>query len=501
MNEECAIKVENVSMHFNMSAEKVDSLRDYIAKALSHQLFYKDFVAVDSVSFEVKKGEVFGIVGTNGSGKSTLLKMIAGVLEPTSGKISTQGKMAPLIELGAGFDGELTGRENIYLNGALLGYSKEFIDQQFKSIVDFAELWAFLDMPLKNYSSGMTARIAFAIATAVKPDILIADEILAVGDFLFQQKCEARIRELMEDGTTVLLVSHSIDQIESLCNRALWIEKGKQLMLGNTFDVCNAYRNIQNKGDNAQYKKYQIVAEEKCSICGSDAQFRDEPGMTYKTEAVCSCCGASIRTADMMKLYLKEVFVLENASLSYHKELFEKKKIYTSANWGPVTAFFTQFENYYQMDGDYSDKCKALESEELYEDMPDDLDLICLEDLFICTENTREIIRKLKEHLSSEGVLLLTLQVYDGEKTELDKKTKHDTNWNGLPMRNKWGSADMAEVFNELGFDTTIYNGHKWYEPDEILKYGTYYKEFENNHPFYFLKFNTWAIVAKNKGI
>ena len=155
------IAVENVSMHFNMATEKVDSLRDYLTKALSRKLFFDDFVAVDNVSFNVKKGEVFGIVGTNGSGKSTLLKMIAGVLEPSKGKIYTHGTMAPLIELGAGFDGELTGRENIYLNGALLGYSKEFLDEKFKSIVDFAEMWKFLDMPLKNYSSGMTARIAF----------------------------------------------------------------------------------------------------------------------------------------------------------------------------------------------------------------------------------------------------------------------------------------------------------------------------------------------------
>ena len=216
-----AITVESVSMHFNMATEKVDSLRDYLTKALSRKLFFDDFVAVDNVSFNVKKGEVFGIVGTNGSGKSTLLKMIAGVLEPTKGEIHTHGTMAPLIELGAGFDGELTGRENIYLNGALLGYSKEFLDEKFKSIVDFAEMWKFLDMPLKNYSSGMTARIAFAIATAVKPDILIADEILAVGDFLFQQKCEQRIKELMEGGTTVLIVSHSIDQIEKLCDYGL----------------------------------------------------------------------------------------------------------------------------------------------------------------------------------------------------------------------------------------------------------------------------------------
>ena len=238
-----AITVESVSMHFNMATEKVDSLRDYLTKALSRKLFFDDFVAVDNVSFNVKKGEVFGIVGTNGSGKSTLLKMIAGVLEPTKGEIHTHGTMAPLIELGAGFDGELTGRENIYLNGALLGYSKEFLDEKFKSIVDFAEMWKFLDMPLKNYSSGMTARIAFAIATAVKPDILIADEILAVGDFLFQQKCERRINTLIKEyGVTVLIVSHSNEQIERLCNKAVWIEKGHERISGNAHDVCQVYR-------------------------------------------------------------------------------------------------------------------------------------------------------------------------------------------------------------------------------------------------------------------
>ncbi len=229
-------------MHFNMASEKLESFKEYFIKLIKGELHYKDFIAVNNISFAVKKGEVFGIVGTNGSGKSTTLKMISGILKPTSGKINVCGNIAPLIELGAGFDGELTARENIYLNGAVLGYSKKYIDENFDRIVDFAELREFLDMPIKNYSSGMVARIAFAIATVITPDILIVDEILAVGDFLFQEKCEKRINELMDGGTTVVIVSHSIEQIERLCDRVLWIEKGNIKMLGETKEVCSQYR-------------------------------------------------------------------------------------------------------------------------------------------------------------------------------------------------------------------------------------------------------------------
>ena len=218
MEDKIAVKVDHVSMHFNMASEGINSFREYLTKLLKKQLFYKDFIAVNDVSFEVKKGEIFGIVGTNGSGKSTLLKMIAGVLTPTTGTIETNGKIAPLIELGAGFDAELTGRENIYLNGAVLGYSQDFINDHYNEIVEFAEIGEFIDMPLKNYSSGMVSRIAFSIATAVKPDILIADEILSVGDFRFQEKCMNRIKGLMENGATILLVSHNIDQIRSTCD-------------------------------------------------------------------------------------------------------------------------------------------------------------------------------------------------------------------------------------------------------------------------------------------
>jgi ABC-2 type transport system ATP-binding protein/lipopolysaccharide transport system ATP-binding protein len=245
LSDEVVVKAEHLSMHFNMATEKVDSLRDYLTKLTSKKLFYNDFIAVNDVSFEVKKGEVFGIVGTNGSGKSTLLKMIAGVLKPTYGTITTKGTIAPLIELGAGFDIQLTGKENIFLNGAIMGYSQEFMEQQYQNIVDFSEIGEFLEMPLKNYSSGMVARIAFAIATSVQPDILLADEILSVGDFKFQEKCENRIRDLMEQGTTVLIVSHSFDTIEQLCDRVVWINKGNQVMLGETKEVVEAYRNSQ----------------------------------------------------------------------------------------------------------------------------------------------------------------------------------------------------------------------------------------------------------------
>lgn len=248
-NKDYAIKVDHVTMKFNMASERVDGLKEYVIKILKHQLFYREFIAVDDVSFEVKKGEVFGIVGTNGSGKSTMLKIVSGILEASSGTVETVGKIAPLIELGAGFDGDLTARENIFLNGAVLGYDKEFIEEKFTSIVDFAELWDFLDMPIKNYSSGMVARIAFAIATVVKPDILIVDEILAVGDFLFQEKCEQRMQKLMSGGTTVILVSHSIEQIERMCNKVAWLEHGRIKMNGPTEEVCEAYKQTTREND------------------------------------------------------------------------------------------------------------------------------------------------------------------------------------------------------------------------------------------------------------
>ena len=232
-----AVELRNIEMHFNMSKEKLESLKEYFLKLVKRQLYFEDFVALDNISFDIKKGDVFGIVGLNGCGKSTTLKVISGILKPTKGTVETCGTIAPLIELGAGFDMELTARENIYLNGSVLGYSKKFMDEKFDEIVDFSEMREFLDVPMKNYSSGMVARIGFAIATVTTHDILIVDEILAVGDFLFQQKCEERINQMMNDDTTVIIVSHSIEQIERLCKHCVWLEKGKIKMIGEAMDV------------------------------------------------------------------------------------------------------------------------------------------------------------------------------------------------------------------------------------------------------------------------
>lgn len=254
---ETIIKVEHVSMIFNMASEQLNSLKEYAIQIARRKLFFEKFTALDDISFEVKKGDVFGIIGTNGSGKSTLLKIIAGVLEPSKGSCHINGNIAPLIELGAGFDSELSARENIYLNGALLGYSKNFIKEHFDEIVDFAEIEEFLDMPLKNYSSGMVARIAFAIATVIVPEILVVDEVLSVGDFMFQKKCEDRINELIERyGVTVLIVSHSNDQIERLCNKAIWIEKGHTRMLDNASSVCRVYNGLGGRTGSAKSEQY-----------------------------------------------------------------------------------------------------------------------------------------------------------------------------------------------------------------------------------------------------
>ena len=242
-NRPIMVDVDHVSMIFNMASEQLNSIKEYMIALAKRELMFKEFRALDDVSFTVRKGDVFGILGTNGSGKSTVLKVIAGVLEPSKGTCTVNGNIAPLIELGAGFDMELTARENIYLNGALLGYSRKFIDEHFDEIVSFAEIEKFLDMPMKNYSSGMVARIAFAIATVIIPDILIVDEVLSVGDFMFQQKCEQRIQKLIkEHEVTVLIVSHSNDQIERLCNKAIWIEKGHARMMASAAEVCRMYR-------------------------------------------------------------------------------------------------------------------------------------------------------------------------------------------------------------------------------------------------------------------
>ena len=239
------IKVDNVSMCFNLSKEKHESLKEYFLAMVQGRLQYDEFYALKDVSLDIMPGDFYGLVGLNGSGKSTLLKTIAGVYKPSKGKVTVRGSIAPLIELGAGFDMDLTARENIYLNGTVLGFSPKYLDEKFDEIVEFSELQNFLDVPLKNYSSGMVARIGFAIATITKPDILIADEVLSVGDFLFQQKCEKRMQELMAGGTTVILVSHSIEQIERMCSKVAWLIHGHLKMNGDTATVCAAYKATQ----------------------------------------------------------------------------------------------------------------------------------------------------------------------------------------------------------------------------------------------------------------
>ena len=243
MSDDIKIRVQDVWIRFNMASERIDNIKEYVIKFLKRQLLFKEFMALKGITFDVKAGESWGFVGTNGSGKSTLLKTISGILKPYKGIVQVNGTISPLIELGAGFDGNMTARENIFLNGSVLGYSEKFLKEKFDEIVDFAELRDFLDVPIKNFSSGMSARLGFAIATTVKPDILICDEVLAVGDFKFQEKCEQRMNELLSGGTTLLFVSHSIDQVKRMCKNAIWIDHGEMKMIGSAEEVCNAYSN------------------------------------------------------------------------------------------------------------------------------------------------------------------------------------------------------------------------------------------------------------------
>lgn len=241
--EKSIIKVNNVTVRFNLSNQKIDNLKEYVIRLIKRELLFQEFIALKEVSFEIKKGESWGLVGSNGAGKSTLLKVISGIIKPYIGSVEIDGKISPLIELGAGFDGELTARENIFLNGTVLGHSMKYMREHFDEIVDFAELWEFLDSPIKNYSSGMKARLGFAIATIVKPEILIVDEILSVGDFKFRQKCEKRMQEMLSNGTTLIYVSHSLDTVKELCEKAVWLDKGSIKMIGSSEEVCNAYLN------------------------------------------------------------------------------------------------------------------------------------------------------------------------------------------------------------------------------------------------------------------
>lgn len=235
------IEVNDVTMRFRMNSDKIMSLKEFVTSALRGKLKYQEFTALDHVSFSVKRGETLGLIGRNGAGKSTMLKVISGILKPTEGSVVCQGNVVPMLELGSGFDMDLTGRENIFLNGAILGYSEEFLNAKYDEIVEFSELRQFIEAPIRNYSSGMLARLAFSIATVVQPEILIVDEILSVGDAQFQEKSKKRMLELMGGGTTVLFVSHSIEQIREMCNRVVWLERGLVKTAGKADEICKQY--------------------------------------------------------------------------------------------------------------------------------------------------------------------------------------------------------------------------------------------------------------------
>ena len=243
------VDVDHVSMRFNLAQEKTESLKEYLLKMVRGQLMFNEFYALKDVSFQVRKGEAVALIGRNGSGKSTMLKVVAGVMYPSQGGCTVHGSIAPMIELGAGFDMDLTARENIYLNGAVLGHDRAYMDEHFKNIVDFAELWDFIDVPVKNFSSGMVTRLGFAIATEVTADLLVVDEVLAVGDFMFQHKCLMRLNEMLQKGTTLLFVSHSSEQVRMLCQRAIWLDHGVVLGDGPADEVCARYEQAMQNGE------------------------------------------------------------------------------------------------------------------------------------------------------------------------------------------------------------------------------------------------------------
>ena len=244
MEQDYVVDIENLTIRFNLASEKISDLKEYFIKLIRRELMFQEFLALQDVNLKVKRGESWGLIGVNGSGKSTLLKSTCGILKPYKGSIRINGNIAPLIELGAGFDYNMTARENIFLNGTVLGHSRKFMQEHFDEIVDFAELHQFLDVPIKNFSSGMQARLGFAIATMVRPDILVVDEILSVGDYQFQQKCYGRMREMLEGGTTLLYVSHDIDSVRELCNHAIWLEKGRVRKSGLVDEVCDEYMHV-----------------------------------------------------------------------------------------------------------------------------------------------------------------------------------------------------------------------------------------------------------------
>lgn len=247
MSNKVVVDVKDVSMEFNLNQEKTDNLKEYVIKAIKKELRFQSFWALKHISLQIHKGEKVGFVGLNGAGKSTLLKIIAQVMKPTKGSVEVHGNMAPLLALGAGFDYNYTGSENIFLNGALLGHSKSYMKKRYDEIVEFSEIGDFIDVPVKNYSSGMKARLAFSIATSVNPDILILDEVLSVGDASFQKKSKERMNELMQGDVSLLFVSHSIGQVRKMCDRAIWLDHGNLMMDGDVDEVCDAYMDFTKK--------------------------------------------------------------------------------------------------------------------------------------------------------------------------------------------------------------------------------------------------------------
>lgn len=247
MENDYIIDLQNVKVRFNKTNLKVDNLKEYVVRLVKRELLFQEFIALQGINLQVKKGESWGFIGTNGAGKSTLLKVVSKILKPAEGTVTVNGSVAALIELGAGIDPNLTARENIYLNGTLLGYKKDFLDEKFDEIVEFSELQDFLDSPVKNFSSGMKARLGFSVATSVSPDILIADEILSVGDIKFRKKCNQKMKKMLDGGTTLLYVSHNMDSVKKLCDKALWLDHGKMVMAGDAGEVCDAYLAEMNK--------------------------------------------------------------------------------------------------------------------------------------------------------------------------------------------------------------------------------------------------------------
>lgn len=262
-NSEYIVDLQNVTVRFNKASEKIDNLKEYFVKLVRHELMFQEFLALQDITLQIKPGEAWGFVGTNGAGKSTLLKVISKILKPYKGTVEVNGTIASLIELGAGIDPKLTARENIFLNGTILGYSKEFIESKFDDIVKFSELEDFLDSPVKNFSSGMKTRLSFSIATVMEPDILIVDEILAVGDALFRKKCMERMNKMLSNGTTLLLVSHNISDIQKMCQKAMWINRGKTVMSGDAKEVCTQYQeNIAAIKEKERLEKEKKKAKE-----------------------------------------------------------------------------------------------------------------------------------------------------------------------------------------------------------------------------------------------